>query len=296
MASGIQQGNNLEFFGYHIAYFDTNVYGLLVERPDSWAVIRTLLTDRNLLLGVSDTNVLELSDAPRLHQGLARFLLQVPSALLKPTNSIIDEEVEAYLADTAVNPVYGPVASLILEMDDPVQFLLDELFQDEGICGLRASMVDWKPEFESRIRDRHQNFQPLVCPDRYTEADAPYYAYALIFLQVLCSEYPECARTVKQEMGAMSDKSPAILSRMRGLWLSSLVQFYRYYLHRREPGGTDYGDLLQVLPIAYCCLAVVENDLSNQLKHIKRHDSVLNQCEIWNLETLREATGLSVGR
>ena len=29
----------LEFFGYPIAYFDTNIYGMLAEQPESWSPV-----------------------------------------------------------------------------------------------------------------------------------------------------------------------------------------------------------------------------------------------------------------
>lgn len=296
MRGAMEHSGSLAFFGYHLAYFDTNIYGMLIEQPESWARICAFLTDRSLLLAISDTNILELSDAFGLHEGLARFLLQVPSALLKPTNQIIEEEAHAYLSNTTVNPVYGPIAYLVRESSDPVRYLLEDLLQDEGICGLRSSMVEQKPKFERRIHDTHDNFRPLVCPDRYTEADGPFYAFQLIFLQILCQDYPTCAQAVRGELEATSSKGPMVLSQFRGLWLSSLAQFYRYYLHRRQPTGNDYGDFLHVLPIAYCRLAVVENDLSDDLKHIKRNDTVLEHSEIWNIKSLREVTSLPLGR
>jgi hypothetical protein len=295
MTSDMEPGECLQFFGYSIAYFDTGIYGMLVTRPESWKRIRAFLMDHNLLLGVSDTNILELSDAGRLHRDLARFLLQVPSAMLQPTNQIIEDEVHTYLNGTTVNPVFGPITSLIFESNDPLGDLV-RLLRDKGIRGLRSSMVQQKPAFEKRIHDTRENFEPLVCPDRYTEADGPFYAFGLIFLQILCQDWPACAARIKKELETAPVKDPAILSQFRGLWLSSLAQFYRYYLHCREPSGNDYGDFLHVLPIAYSRLAVVENDLSEDLRHIKRNDAVLQHTEVCNIEFLRQLTGLPLGQ
>ena len=116
----MEPSEHLQFFGYSIAYFDTNIYGMLIKQPESWKPLRALLIDHNLLLAVSDTNILELSDAAGLHRDLACFLLQVPSAMLQPTNQIIEDEVQAYLNGTTVNPVFGPITSLILESNDPL--------------------------------------------------------------------------------------------------------------------------------------------------------------------------------
>jgi hypothetical protein len=285
----------LEFFGYSIAYFDTNIYGMLAERPESWSPVREFLFDRNLSLAMSDANVLELSDVPDRHLDLARFLLGMPSALLKIANQIIEEEVQAYLSGATVNPLLGPICSLILEQDDPVGFLLERLFGDVNVRLRRAEMTRNKAKFVGRIRATYENFSPVACSDRYTEADAPYYAFQQIFLQFLCPDWPKCAQAVSRELDGVPERITTTMSRFKGLWLFGLVQFYRYYLHGREPEGNDYGDFLQVLPIAYSRLAVVENDLCDELKHIKSTGGALRYTNIRNVQWLREVTGVRLG-
>jgi len=278
--------------GYSIAYFDTNIYGILVQRPESWQSICTYLQDNGLLLGVSDVNVLELSSAPGLHRDLARFLLQIPSAWFKPATRLMSEEVQAYLDGGQVTPVVGPISSLVLESDDPVAYL-EAFLRREVVVNTRSTMVRRKDEFERRIRETMDNFEP-VTGDTYSEADGPYYAFQLIWLQILCEDYPECAARVKNEMGIDWRPLPSIAPQLRGLWLFALAQFYRYYLHRRRPTGTDYGDLIQTVSIPYCRVAVVERELSQDLSHIKGNDSVLQHTEIHDLGFLRELTGLSL--
>lgn len=290
-----ERSSQLESHGYSIAYLDTNIYGALIEQPGSWKALRAFLLHNKLLLGVSDTNVLELSSAPRLHIDLARFLLQVPSALLKPATQIMEEEVKAYLNETEVDPLVGPVATLIMESDDPIGTLVQWLFQEESIMSLRAKMMDQKPAFEKRIRETRENFQPVVDPEKYTEADGPYYAFQLTWLQILCKDWPMCARRIKGELQANEKMEPILPPQFRGLWLFALAQFYRYYLHPGKPEGNDYGDFLQVVPVPYCRIAVVEKKLSDELKHIKRDDPVLQHTEIHSLKFLRELTGLPLG-
>jgi hypothetical protein len=296
MVLNIEPCPELEFFGYSIAYFDTNIYRMLAERSDSWSPVREFLFGHNLVLAMSDVNVLELSDVSELHSDLARFLLGVPSALLKTANQIIEEEVQGYLSGATVNPLLGPISSLILESSDPVGFLLERLFGDTAVRARRAEMRRGKQMFETRIGDTYENFPPVVCSDRYTEGDAEFYAFAQIYLQTLCKDWPECARAVSKELDPASGKVPATaMARFRGRWLFSLVQFYRYYLHRREPDGNDYGDFIQVLPIAYCRLAVVENELCNELNHIRSGGKALHHTSIRNVEWLRGLTGVPLG-
>jgi len=130
--------------------------------------------------------------------------------------------------------------------------------------------------------------------DNYTEADGPYYAFQLIWLQILCQDYPRCATKIKEEMGTNWKPLPFLAPQFRGLWLFALAQFYRYHLHHRKPTGNDYGDLIQAVSIPYCHIAVVERDLSEDLSHIKGNDSVLQHTEIYDLGFLRELTGSSL--
>jgi hypothetical protein len=247
------------------------------------------------LLALSDANVLELSDVSDGHIDLARFLLGVPSALLKIANQIIEEEVQAYLGGASVNPLLGPLCSLIFEQDDPVGFLLARLFGDANVRVRRAEMTRNKAKFVRRIRETYENFSPVACYDRYSEADAPYYAFQQIFLQFLCPDWPKCAQAVSRELDGVAERITTTMSRFKGLWLFGLVQFYRYYLHGREPEGNDYGDLIQAFPVAYCRLAVVENNLCSELNHIKSGGTALRDTEVRNVQWLRDVTGAHLG-
>jgi hypothetical protein len=289
----MEPGRLLEFYGYSLAYFDTNVYGSLVRTPAAWIPVRNFLIDNNYLLAVSDVNALELSSAPRLHRNLARFLLQVPSTWFKPATKIMEDEVQAYLSGGEVNPVVGPITSLILESHDPVGSL-EAFFRREVVRETRSTMVQRKAAFVKRIIETRDNFQPIVHPGRYTEADAPYYDFQLSWLQTLCQDWPECAARIKDELGTPPKTPPSLPLQFRGLWLFALSQFYRYYLHQRKPAGNDYGDLIQAASIPYCRFVVVEKDLSEDLLHIKRNDPVLKHTEIHNFGFLRELTGLSL--
>jgi hypothetical protein len=283
----------LEFYGYSLAYFDTNIYGSLVQNPASWIPVRNFLLDGNYLLAVSDVNVLELSSAPGLHRDLARFLLQVPSTWFKPATKIMEEEVQAYLSGGEVNPVVGPITSLILESDDPVG-ALETFLRREVVTETRSTMVQRKAAFERRIVETRENFQPVVHPDRYTEADAPYYAFQLVWSQILCQDWPKCAARIRDELETPPKTPLTLPSQFRGFWLFALSQFYRYYLHQCKPTGNDYGDLIQAVSIPYCRFVVVEKDLSEDLSHIKGNDPVLQYTEIHNLGFLRKLTGLSL--
>jgi hypothetical protein len=149
-----------------------------------------------------------------------------------------------------------------------------------------------KPAFEKRIKSVKNNFRPIKHADEFTEDDGAYYAFQLVFLQILCRDWPRCAKKIKQELGI--GNPPHLPKQFRGHWLFALAQFYRYYLHRRRPAGNDYGDFIQVVPIAYCRLAVVEKNLQQELQHIQKNEPMLNQTEIYGLDFVRNLTGVEL--
>jgi hypothetical protein len=61
--------------------------------------------------------------------------------------------------------------------------------------------------------------------------------------------------------------------------------YYKYYLGAREPRRpSDFADLGHLYAIPYCHAAIIERDLANTLAQIKRHDRVLDQTEIYDLD------------
>lgn len=60
------------------------------------ARVLEFLTDSGLTLGLGVGQISELSDAKSLPPNLARFLVSVPTGILKNWDEIISEEVEAH--------------------------------------------------------------------------------------------------------------------------------------------------------------------------------------------------------
>jgi len=75
----------------------------------------------------------------------------------------------------------------------------------------------------------------------------------------------------------------------RSVRLFALVNFYKYYLGRREPSRlSDFGDFGHLGFLPYCDLAVMERDLCEVLNQIKQHHDVLDSTEVRNIDFLRD--------
>jgi len=107
-----------------VAYFDTNIYGMLVKHPRSWPAVRSFLLDGGFLLGLSRANVLELSDANSLVRPLSRFLITMPFVILKPFEMIVDEEAQAYPEERDETLILGSIVQNPNGLDNIESLLL----------------------------------------------------------------------------------------------------------------------------------------------------------------------------
>ncbi len=70
----------------------------------------------------------------------------------------------------------------------------------------------------------------------------------------------------------------------KALFTGDLLQV----LHRSKSSqeDSDFGDLFHLFALPYCEEAVLERDLAETLRQIKRNHSILNSVEIGNIEYL----------
>lgn len=65
--------------------------------------------------------------------------------------------------------------------------------------------------------------------------------------------------------------------------------FYKYYLGNRYPNkDSDFGDLFHLLYIPYCKFAIMEKDICNLLNQIKKHQTLLNDTIIKDINFIYE--------
>jgi hypothetical protein len=261
-------------------YLDTCIYSHLAKNRDLWGDLRGFLLDNDLCLALSDANVAELYDARTLHCALADLLLLMPSAMIKTRDMILDEEVEAHPKRRSAFLFFHPFNQLLLQNDG--REVLVGLLGGKGSADARRRQV----ADARRVLSVHRRLKPNFSPSRsghYRRQQADEFA-AVIVMQWLADTHREFLKSFETRV---QDLHTEVFLSLR---LFALVNFYKYYLGRREPANlSDFGDEFHLAYIPYCELAIMERDLCSVLNQIRRHHDVLGSTAVRNIGFFEDA-------
>jgi hypothetical protein len=260
-------------------YFDTNIISELVKRKHLWRSLFDFLQRNDLTLGLSGAQAVELSDVIGLRDDVAALMLGVPSACLKPWDTILDEEVRAHPHLRNDSLLLYPINAMLLEPGGIQKFR--DFFSSEGLRAVRNDQLNDARQMaavHARLKD---NF-PTSKTGKYTLHEADQFAWAMV-IQWLASTHNDFLATFREDIESFHPE--VFLS----IQLLAHVIFHKYYVGQREPASlSDFGDLFHLACIPYCELAVVERDLCSILGQIKRHQDVLKSTVVRNIDFLED--------
>jgi hypothetical protein len=259
------------------AYFDTNVLSELAKRPEMVGALQAFLLREDLTVAVS-AQVAELSDVERLHDRLVGVLLALPSAIIKTSDQVLDEEVRAHPSERTDSLLLYPLNGLFIEQGGPEQ--LKGFLRSAGLRSARDGQRESASVMPARHEELKKNFPPG--PDgKYSRSQAAFFAFALTVQWLTGSHRPFLEQF-------QTDVSQLRVEAIRSVRLHAFVLFYKYYLGGRDPKKpSDFGDLFGLYALPYCVLAVVERDLANVLTQIQKYDPVLTNVEIRDISFVR---------
>lgn len=260
-------------------YLDTNVLSEIAKRPETWQRLKDYLIGQDLTLAISAGQVAELSSANRLHERLVQVLTSVPSAIIKEWNVVLTEEVGSHPNNRSASLLLKPLNAMLLEEGGPaklIRFLSSPELKRES-DRQRATAAQMLPTYQAL----RSNFPPKS-DGKYCPSDGKEYADC-VTLQSLDANHRSFLEGFRNDVGKLR------LEVFKSLRLQGLVVFYKYYLGGRLPKKlSDFGDQSHLYAIPYCVAAVVERDLANVLRQIKRHHSVLAETEIFDIDWLEQ--------
>jgi hypothetical protein len=259
------------------AYFDTNILSELAKRPDLWTAVFRYLTREDLTVAITD-QVAELSDVDRLHPALSRMLVLLPSAVIKPADRVLSEEVTAHPGARPDSLLVYPLNALALEPKGPTLF--EEFLRSRNLREARLGQRQAALRLPGRISELKGNFPPAR-GGVYTREQATAFAFA-VTVQWLSGTHPSFLQRFQANVEMFREDT------FKSLRLFALVLYYKYYLGNREPTShSDFGDLFHLYALPYCAVTIVERDLANVLGQIKRLDRV-DGTDIRNISFIRD--------
>lgn len=269
-----------EYTFSRFAYFDTNIISHLANNKHLWPKLFEFITQNGLTLGVGSAQVAELSDAKSLHQTLAEMFVIVPSATLKTSDVVLDEEVKAHPQKRTASLLDYPLNVLLLEPNG-VQKLQDFL-SSKDLSGARKGQLYHARQLAKRHAELKGNFPPSKTGD-YSREQADEFAWMQV-MQWLGNTHRDFLAGFQSKIGNFH------LAVFLSIRLFAHVIFYKYYLGRREPNKiSDFGDLAHLFVIPYCELAIMERDLCNVLNQIKRNQDTLASTVVRDIDFFEDS-------
>lgn len=208
-----------------IVYIDTCIVSELVKekRRGLWSKLGKFLSDHQLYLGIGEIQILELSDATRIHPSVAHLFTTLPVVYLKEFDSILYEERQAhpsYRTKSIIHP-----SNSIFQGSDAYNMWI-KLLSDKNIQLKRQQSLRTSALMKDRINDLKVNFLPSP-NGKYTVNQAKLFSD----LKVISWQSPEHSQFLKQ----LKDISNINVDVFQTIQLYSLVLYYKYYLGRQNP-------------------------------------------------------------
>lgn len=257
-------------------YFDTNILSILAKEQARWRPLQDFLYRDDLCIAVSGAQVAELSSDTRLHRPLNDLLTAVPSVLIKTADVILDEEVQAHPGRRAGTLMQYPLNALFGTQDFAQYLSSPELAEarrnQRQTAGLwMQKLIDLKPNF------------PPSKTGKYTAAQAKEFAW-IMTIQQLSGTHLEFLRRFQHDVASLNaDAFPSAQ-------IMGYAMFYKYYLAGRTPRDSDFGDMFHLHAMPYCKLVVVERNMCEVLRQVKRNHKLLDGVVLKNLRFLDDWT------
>lgn len=231
--------------------------------------------DKDLTLGIGEGQVSELSDLRSLHRDLARFLLSIPTGIVKGWDKILGEEVVSHPGPRQ-EPLLSYPLNAIWNEDNGFERLVD-FFSSDGLVNARMEQREFSRQMETQHNRLKSNFPPSRS-GKYIASQADEFAQSQV-LQWLVYDHSEFLESFRTDVSGLN------FNVFYSVRLFAYVIFYKYYLGQRQPKRlSDFGDLFHLFSIPYCKAAVFERDLCNVLNQIKNKQEILENTKIYNID------------
>jgi len=253
-----------------VYYLDTCVWSEIASIDKSFNKFNAFFENENLVACLSTFALSELSKPTNLKNERSIFFEETKANISVPLpyDFVIESEVKNFPNDWKMQWI--PLAKLFSSSSqitfDSVQGLLEEK---------RSKFLQFANNRFLKLDEYKTNFPPLHGDD-YTIEDSSAFAWA-VSLDFLSREFPFF---LKSQIGFIRNNSREILKSLKSLWLRCELIFFKYYLHGQDPKISDFIDYAHACYAPYCNVFVTEKNLSNVLKHIKRHDDILSNTTI----------------
>lgn len=255
------------------AHADTNILSMVSKDLTLWRPLQDFLHSNDLCLAISGAQAAELSEAKHLHESLNVLLTAVPSVIIKNADKVLNEEVESHPQRRTVTLLSYPLNALL-------RTTLSDYLSDPALAQARREQRIAAKCWIERLVNLKSNFAPTKS-GKYTKEQAEEFVW-LLMLPELSISHLEFLTRFKNDLANLKTNV------FRSCRIMGYVTFYKYYIGKQEPKLNDFGDMFQLYDLPYCRLVIIERNMCEFLRQIKRNHDVLDGVTIMNKDLLKD--------
>lgn len=246
-------------------YLDTNIFGILVKKTHLIPYLKCFLSEKRLVIALSEIQAAELSDViTRMDSKLQQLLNELPARIIKTVETIDLEEINSYpneRKESLTHPSFR----------DQSKELYISLIKSRGIKEARLIQKNYADKVPNVFYDRRDNF--VVDFNRSVTEQADTYAFANT-LDKLVRNYPNAARRIITKDG------PVQVDVLKSFQIRGYVVFYKYYVNEEEPDTHDHADLFHISYLPYCKFAIIEQKMCAIVNRIQKNNHKFNEVTV----------------
>lgn len=256
-------------------YLDSNILRVAVEHPEWYRPFFNFLLRNFLRIALSDSLLVELSQASKKHADFNTFFTILPWGKVKSLEKVIDEEVESY-PNMRSDALWFCPANLELDNQTVAEWLNSDKVEEN-----QRKQLSYIDKMKRQLNYVKSNFPPSD-NGAYTKDQAEVFAW-MVTVQWLGGSHSAFMRKLNDK-GVLL-KAEAFPS----IQLYAYYVYYKYYLGNRQPKEfSEFAEMFHLFYFPYCKLIILERGMCKILNKIKSDCKVLDGVEVKNVDWFSE--------
>jgi len=249
------------------AYLDTNILGLLSEKPHLLPLLNQYLVDNQYKVVLSEILAMELSDSlEHMRDKLQNIIYNLPVIMSKPAIQIIIEEIEHYPAKRNL-PLEHP------ELNEYPALCFMKLMESSKLKQDRVNQKNEAKKLESVLEQVKPNF--VVQRDKPIPPQANLFAHH-VTVDNLRKNFPNQLLKIYQRYGSIDNTV------FQSFQIQNYINFYRYYVEEESSDPHDHADNWHMVYLPYCHFALIEQRLCDVINQVQKKNEVFTHITVRN--------------
>ena len=262
---------------YKICVLDTCIISEFFKNKETIGnKIITKFLDEDYFFAYTYQSLVELMKAPDIFNDLFAYMGIMPTHIVKNHNQLFEDELNEYPNLNKISPYALNIP--MLKEAEYYEKLRDVFYSSKSLQMFKSE----EKEALSILNDL------LSWVEKYPSSNGKYFKKD-IELWVELVTYKRIMEVKKSILTDFIQKKTSVLEQKKFLsWtMIGYVTFYKFYFKHRKPRLSDLNDILMSSSYPYVDAVIIEKDMAETLKQIKKRHNFITNLEIMTLDNFK---------